>query len=411
MKKYFQLIVILVSFPVFSSFNKGFAQTVPTPDHIVIVIMENYGYNVVINQAAAPYINSLIGSSYTAFITNAYGVEHPSQPNYIDLFSCGNQGVTDDNIPSGIPFTTKNLGYELINNGHTFKTYSEDLPSVGYNGGSSGNYARKHNPGANWMGTGLNQIPTTTNQPLTAFPTNAAGFASLPTVSFLVPNQVNDMHNPGVATGDSWLQNTAAIQNYITWCKTNNSLFILMWDENLQDGSGAGSNHVPLFVIGQKVVSGTYVEPTNINHYNLLRTIQVMYGLTAPCGNGIAYIQDIWDIAASLNQQCNPQKNNTEYLYKDENEVTIFPSPFCQYSLIQFKFNPKDNQEEPVSIEVQNAKGEKIFSGKQLAIFQTSGIAQIIIKSEDLNNQPGTYLVKAVFGNRIISSKIILEPK
>ena len=415
MKKNYSVIFILFLLASLFSSHKGIAQTVPKPDHIVVVIMENFGYNVVIGQSAAPYINSLIGKPYTAFITNAYGVEHPSQPNYIDLFSCGNQGITSDNMPTGIPFTSKNLGYELISNGYSFTTYSEDLPSVGSNVGSSGNYARKHNPGANWMGTGSNQIPTTTNQPLTAFPTD---FTTLPTVSFVVPNLENDMHDPGVATGDTWLKNNTALQSYITWCKANNSLFILMWDENLKDGpnndgNGVGSNHVPLFFIGEKVVSGTYSEPASINHFNLLRTWQVMYGLNAPCASTYSYIQDIWDTPLSLSQQCSPQTNNTidEVINSDAQQITIFPSPFCQYSLLQFKYSKEDKQDEPVFIEVSDEGGKKVFSEHQLAIYQVSGIAQIILRAEDLNNRPGTYYVKAIAGNRVLSTKIILESK
>ena len=160
----------------------------PKPDHIVIVIEENHSYS------------EIVGSS-SALLTQSYGVTHPSQPNYLYLFSGDSQGVTDDNVPSGLPFTTNNLGAELLQKGYTFKGYSEDLPSVGFNGSSSGAYARKHNPWVNWQDASTNGIPSSLNVPLTDFPTD---YDSLPTVSFVIPNLNNDMHDGSVSTADMY---------------------------------------------------------------------------------------------------------------------------------------------------------------------------------------------------------------
>src|SRR5436305_75805 len=81
---------------------------VPRPDHVVVVIEENHSYSEIIGSAAAPYINGLANQG--ALFTASYAVEHPSQPNYLDLFSGGNQGVTDDSCPH--TFSTQNLGSE-----------------------------------------------------------------------------------------------------------------------------------------------------------------------------------------------------------------------------------------------------------------------------------------------------------
>ena len=69
------------------------------------------------------------------------------------------------------------------------------MPGVGFTGCSShdGLYARKHNPWVNFS-----DVPASANQPFTSFPTN---FTSLPTVSFVVPNLQNDMHD--LADSDS----------------------------------------------------------------------------------------------------------------------------------------------------------------------------------------------------------------
>ncbi|HNP99284.1 MAG TPA: acid phosphatase, partial [Bacteroidia bacterium] len=64
---------------------------IPKPDKVVICILENHGYPQVIGSGAAPYINQLAGMG--ANMVEFYALTHPSQPNYIMLFSGENQGV------------------------------------------------------------------------------------------------------------------------------------------------------------------------------------------------------------------------------------------------------------------------------------------------------------------------------
>src|SRR6266571_41860 len=77
------------------------AQVIPTPDHVVVVIDENHAYGQIIGSASAPYINSLV--SQGALLTNSFAITHPSQPNYIALFSGSQQGVTDNATPTNLP--------------------------------------------------------------------------------------------------------------------------------------------------------------------------------------------------------------------------------------------------------------------------------------------------------------------
>jgi phosphatidylinositol-3-phosphatase len=256
--------------------------TIPKPDHIVIAILESHGYSQLIGSSAAPYINSLATDSLSALFSESYAITHPSQPNYLVLFSGSTQGVKDNNVPSGNPFSTANLGRQLIDSEKTFVSYSEDLPNVGYNGSTSDYYARKHNPVTNWMGTGTNQISSATNQPFSAFPTS--NFSILPTVCYVIPNLANDMHNgtdpERIKTGDKWISDN--LDKYIQWAKTNNSLFILTFDEEGE----TQENHILTIFTGQMVRSGNY--STKINHYSVLNTIENMYGLPY-LGDELAY--------------------------------------------------------------------------------------------------------------------------
>jgi acid phosphatase len=299
---------------------------VPDFNKIVVVIEENHDFGELIgNSPNAPYTKFLAQNG--ALFTQSYGVEHPSQPNYLDLFSGSDQGIYNDNnltTPTN-PFTTDHLGAELFHNGKTFAGYSEGLPSVGsqvYNApfGPNNNpkdYARKHNPWADWQATGAtdasnsptsNLLPASVNQPLTPF-TNADGnYQSLPDVSIVVPDQEDDDHNvsgPGSAPtdadliqdGDTWLKDN--LQDYATWAKTHNSLLIVTWDED----DYAGTNQIPTIFYGADVKTGQYSESQDtsevslvngdgqpsgapnfhdvqgINHFNILRTIEDAEGV------------------------------------------------------------------------------------------------------------------------------------
>ncbi len=274
----FALTLLITGFSV-----KAYCQTLPKPDHIVIVIEENHSFDQIIGSKNASYINQLAKEG--ALFTNAHGVTHPSQPNYIAIFSGSLQGVYDDhclkNAKPTTPFTTPNLGYELISKGYSFTGYSEYMPKVAFTGCGLGKsifkhgspvYARKHNPWVDWQGSGKNQIPASVNQTLKTFPKN---FNKLPTVAIVIPDEDNDMHNgPNPATikrGDTWLK--IHMKSYIDWAKKHNSLFILTYDED----NNTPANHIPTIFVGPMIQNKHFKE--FINHYSVLRTVEAMYGL------------------------------------------------------------------------------------------------------------------------------------
>jgi hypothetical protein len=58
---------------------------VPRPDRVVLVILENEQCSSITGSAQAPYLNELVARG--ANLTHSHGVTHPSQPNYLALFS------------------------------------------------------------------------------------------------------------------------------------------------------------------------------------------------------------------------------------------------------------------------------------------------------------------------------------
>src|SRR6185436_11952891 len=75
------------------------AAPLPRYDHIVIVMEENRTPTQIIgDRVNAPYINSLADGGVK--IGSMFAEVHPSQPNYIHLFSGDYQGIVDDDLPS-----------------------------------------------------------------------------------------------------------------------------------------------------------------------------------------------------------------------------------------------------------------------------------------------------------------------
>jgi phosphatidylinositol-3-phosphatase len=310
-----------------------FAAATPTvsagplvPDHIVIVVFENHSYADIIGNPSAPNFTALAAAGANivaapldpaAITSGSHAVRHPSQPNYLELYSGSSQGVIQDGRPgtsaepfsSPPPWNTPNLGAALRNAGFSFATYSESLPSVGFDGDAAttvpgqNQYQRKHNPAANWVNdanpTG-NYLPSSVNQPFSTFQTigaSAGGFAGLPTVSLVVPNEQDDMHDGTIGQADAWLK-TNILDPYLTWANAHNSLLIVTFDE---DGNNTPTNQIPTIFAGPMVKPGNYTEAqlnlanpylvsptepgvqtptfTAMNHFNVLSTLEDFYVL------------------------------------------------------------------------------------------------------------------------------------
>jgi phosphatidylinositol-3-phosphatase len=233
------------------------------PAHVVVVVFENKSYAQV-QAAQAPWLHALMNSG--AVFTNAHAVTHPSQPNYLALFSGSTQGVTDDHCPVNAG-DRPNLARSLLDAGFSFTGYSEGLPAAGSHTCGAGRYAAKHNP---WVD--FSNVPASANQPYSGFPTS---FDALPTVSFVIPDLCNDTHDCPIGTGDAWA--AAHLDGYRRWASDHHSLLIVTFDEN----DNSAGNQILTVVSGAGVRAGSYAQP--IDHYTVLRAIEDCFGL-APIG-------------------------------------------------------------------------------------------------------------------------------
>lgn len=251
-----RLTFIFIAFAVFV--HSAFADSLPRPDHIVIVIEENKSIQQIIGNKEAPYINAL--AQRGVLFTDSHGITHPSQPNYLALFSGSTHNIINDSCL--LELTGDNLATNLLARNFSFVSYSENLPETAYLGCMYGRYMRKHNPLSNWLA--LSKF----NQSFDSFPHD---FAKLPTVSLVVPNQLNDMHDGSISQGDTWLAQN--IDQYAQWSLAHNSLLILTWDED----NGTADNHIATLFFGAIVNPGQSSQ--HINHYTVLHTISEVFGL------------------------------------------------------------------------------------------------------------------------------------
>ncbi|HEV3289837.1 MAG TPA: alkaline phosphatase family protein [Streptosporangiaceae bacterium] len=247
------------------------------PAHTVIVVMENHAYGEIIGSPHAPFLNALARQG--ALFTASYAQTHPSQPNYLALFSGSTQGVTGDSCPHR--FAAANLGSELIAAGLTFAGYAEGLPATGSRVCDAGRYARRHVPWADFS-----NVPAAASKPFSRFPSGHYG--RLPTVSFVVPDVCHDMHSCPPGTGDRWLRDH--LGGYARWAMAHDSLLIVTFDED----DGSAGNHIPTIFAGQMVRPGSYA--MRISHYRVLRTVEQLYGL-APSGHAATArpITGVWN--------------------------------------------------------------------------------------------------------------------
>lgn len=252
------------------------------PAHIVVVIDENQNYGSVIGSPYAPFVNSLTAQG--TLFTNYFAIGHPSQPNYLAMFSGSTQGVADDNTYS-FP-STPSLGGQLQQAGYSFGGYVE-----------AGNTASYHEA---WLSFGNSKNDTLD---FSQFPTS--NFNQLPTVSFVIPNLSDDMTTDLslpeaqiISQGDQWLSSNLSM--YITWAKANNSLFVFTFDED----DGSGNNRVAMLAVGQGVAAGA-VNTQQLNHYSLLATIESLYGLSALGNSAGAATMNLYT-AASLPSPLSP---------------------------------------------------------------------------------------------------------
>ena len=251
--------------------------TAPSPggprfNHVFIVFEENTNYADVIGSSSMPYLNGL--AAQYGLATQYYANTHPSIGNY--FMAATGQIVTNNDSYSSI-VSVDNVVRQLLAAGKTWKSYAEDLPSVGFTGATSGGYARKHNVFALLSDVVNDPVQVNNLVPFTRFATDLAN-GTLPDYSNIVPNLCNDAHDCPLSTADTWLKNN--IDPLIKSAQfQRDGLLIILFDESGSDNTNGGGRVAWIAVSGKSKPG--YQSTTLYQHASTLRLSLKVLGVTA----------------------------------------------------------------------------------------------------------------------------------
>ena len=203
---------------------------------LVVIPLENESYDDIIGSSQAPYLNQLIsqGTVFTQYTAVASG----SNPNYLAMTS----GLTSALTPP-----SPNVFQAIdASGGLTWKALMESMTgtcAAGTTGTVPGStdalYTADHDPAYSYRG---NTSCTTNDVPLTSSSLSAS---NLPSFSYVVPNECNDMHTPvpagqscpaffgpnsgnsPVNMGDNWLSTVVP-----SLLAQSNVTVLITWDES-----------------------------------------------------------------------------------------------------------------------------------------------------------------------------------
>jgi acid phosphatase len=234
--------------------------------HVFIVVEENHNYSDVVASPAMPYLNGL--ANQYGLASNYFANGHPSIPDYFMLTTGQTLTLIDALTPHDFPVSEDNVVRELIAAGKTWKSYAEDLPSIGYTGGDSGNYAVRHNPLAYLTDVQNSSVEA---QNLVPFSQLAADLptANLPDYSFIVPNLCDDAHDCSLTVADDWLKtNIGPVIASPVFQK--DGLLIIVFDEADTLDFTSGGGHVAAVLVSPMSKPG-YKSIAFYQHQSVLR--------------------------------------------------------------------------------------------------------------------------------------------
>jgi hypothetical protein len=255
---------------------------------LVVIVDENEPYPNIVGNSQAPYLNQLIANG--ELFTNYTAVIGSSNPNYIAMTS----GLSPSQSPP-----TPNIFQAIDGTGGalTWKEFMESAPgncasgnSANIPGTSVPLYTADHDPAYAYRGN--------TTCSANDVPMNSSTFnpANLPSLSYIVPNQCDDMHTlpgPGHACPAYFGSNsgTSLINMGDNWLATvvpqllaqPNVTVVITWDEG--SGQTTPPQRIVALAAGAGVTPGS-TDGTAYNHYSLEAALYRYFGLGPAPNNG-----------------------------------------------------------------------------------------------------------------------------
>jgi phospholipase C len=243
--------------------------------HVVTIVMENKEYGAVVGASGAPYTNRL--ARRYGLATRAFGIRHPSLPNYLALTSGSTHGI--DSNCTDCHVAAPSIAGQLEAAQLSWKAYLEDLPQPCFTGASAGAYAKKHNPFAYYDDVTQTASRCRRMVPLAQL-ANDLRSGRLPTYAFIVPNLCSDTHDCPVSTGDRFL---AHVVPTVLAGLGPHGFLVVSYDEGTTDAGCCGASaggHIPLIVAGPDVRRGAR-QTRPVDLYGVLRTTEAALRLPA----------------------------------------------------------------------------------------------------------------------------------
>jgi phospholipase C len=315
--------------------------SMPPYEHIFVIVEENRGFESIMNHPNWTPVLHRLASEY-GIATRFYGEVHPSEAAYVAMLGGDTFGIHDDNpwyCHAGSEargcnnsheanyadhsLSAHSLSDQLEAKGLSWKAYMEDVPADRLApywpmrgqpsmGRPNALYASKHN--------GFVNFRSVSHKPGRELAGRIVGFQQLavdlardamPNYAHIIPNECNEMHGLRGANvpPDCDISNTEAlvrrgdaqlgklvdrITHSKVWTDRGNAAVVITFDES-DKGRGArgvqgccgfdpksaanfGGGHIPTLVItnhGPRHVA----DSTPYNHYSLLRTTEVAFGI------------------------------------------------------------------------------------------------------------------------------------
>jgi hypothetical protein len=261
----------------------------PTYDHVVWVVLENHSYGDLIGRDTAPYLNELAASCGLA--TNAWGLTHPSLPNYLAMVS-GRSGVTRTCTPAQCPQRRTKLFDQVRAHGGSWRVLAESMPSD-CRRTNDDPYVVRHNPATyfpdlapdceRWdrpMGTtGRGRLVDMVRD------------GRLPTFLLVIPDQCHNTHDCAVGVGDDWLSRVVPLLTRGPDYRAGRTAVVVTWDEGARGTQGQNcrihpdrSCHIVTVVISPATRPGTR-SGARFDHYSLLETTEQLLGIRSHLGH------------------------------------------------------------------------------------------------------------------------------
>ncbi|HEV2476914.1 MAG TPA: alkaline phosphatase family protein, partial [Candidatus Dormibacteraeota bacterium] len=237
-----------------------------TPPHIAVISMENHGYTTIVGNSSMPFTQSLINGNGIASITDTC---HPSLPNYLSITDGSIHGCPQDTAPSDATYSGPTLYDELSSAGISWKAYVDGaVGNCDVNSGF-GNFDVNHVPQAYYNSIRNNAAECNQIVPSGQLTTDlTAGTA--PSLIWITPNLINDMHDGTDQQGDAYLNSQVTQLRNSSWF-TPGSRILVWWDED----EGTSNEQILLISVG----SSHSVTIGPASHYGVLRGLEEAYGV------------------------------------------------------------------------------------------------------------------------------------